>query len=221
MLVDDQRALLQRLIDWAPPRQGICLLTASASRLPLADESVDTILASPPYLTRIDYAAAYARELAIMGFDIARDRTLRETLMGTTLIRSSDHNHNGSSYGPLALSLVRQVGEHESKASAGYYLKQVRQYLDDLAASLREISRVAKMGAMMTLVVQDSYYKDIHIPLAQICIEQAEKQGWNLNSLAPKEVSRILTHMNTAARKYPKGRVNESVVVLKKERERG
>ncbi|WP_158609824.1 hypothetical protein [Micromonospora sp. CV4] len=215
LLVADQKHVLGRLAPDGDERSWSSLITASANRLPIADDSIDVILTSPPYLTRIDYAVAYARELAILGVDIAKDRTLRSGLMGTTLIRPTRTSVD-SDYGSLALNLVNQVSQHKSKASAGYYLKQVRQYLDDLASSFDEISRVAKSSATLTLVVQDSYYKDIHIRLADICIEEAESRGWKLESADPKEVRHLLTAVNTAARKYAKGRVDETVVILKK-----
>ncbi|HET8641928.1 MAG TPA: DNA methyltransferase, partial [Pseudonocardiaceae bacterium] len=50
------------------------LITASSKKLPIRDGSVGLVLTSPPYLTRIDYAVAYARELAILGVDILADR---------------------------------------------------------------------------------------------------------------------------------------------------
>ncbi|MEU1588788.1 DNA methyltransferase [Micromonospora sp. NPDC005710] len=216
LLVADQRYILNRLRS-SDELGGIqaTLITASANRLPLANRSVDVVLTSPPYLTRIDYAVAYARELAVVGVDIAKDRSLRSSLMGTTLIRPGQ-TANVPSYRTLATSLVNDVSKHKSKASAGYYLKQVRQYLDDLSSSFDEITRVTKDEATLTLVVQDSYYKDIHIRLAEICIEEAEARGWKLYAASPKEVTRLLTAVNTAARKYPKGKVNETVVTLKK-----
>ena len=98
------------------------------------NNSVGVILTSPPYLTRIDYAVAYARELAVLGIDVLGSRELRSSLMGTTLIRPV--RADGPAFGPLATDLLRRVSSHPSKASKGYYLKQVRQYLDDLCLSL-------------------------------------------------------------------------------------
>lgn len=191
------------------------IVTASSTALPIADMSVDAILTSPPYLTRIDYAVAYSRELAILGVDISRDRRLRSNLMGTTLIRQTAPDET-SPWGSLAQDLMERVSKHPSKASDGYYLKQFRQYITDLTLSFNEITRVAKSGARMTLVVQDSYYKDVPIALASICIDEAERRGWKLVGIRPIEVTRLLTQMNRAAQAYPKGSVSESVVYLEK-----
>ncbi|GAA1388895.1 hypothetical protein [Catellatospora chokoriensis] len=215
LLVEDQRFILDRLAEAPTGQNLVALLTASSSALPLRDSSIDVILTSPPYLTRIDYAVAYARELAILGVDIASDRTLRSSLMGTTLIRAAS-GHAASRYGPLATQLVSDVASHKSKASSGYYLKQVRQYLDDLYVSFEEISRVAKPGARMTMVVQDSYYKDIPINLAGICMEAGHRLGWHCSEPEQLEVSRTLTTLNKAARAYPKEKVVESVLTMRK-----
>jgi DNA modification methylase len=220
LVVAHQLSVGTRLGAYESPSGRCSIAIATASRLPLAKASVDAIITSPPYLTRIDYAIAYSRELAVLGTAVGRDRrrtsrSLRAQLMGTTLIRQNvpGHKHNS----PLALELLARVQEHPSKDSAGYYLKQIRQYLGDLTECLDELSRVAKSGAPMVLVVQDSYYKDIPIPLAKICIEECEARGWAL-ARRPKKynVKRYLTQLNTAARVYAKGDVAESVLSLRR-----
>ena len=216
-MIEEQKHISSRLRSEDYGKSRALLLTASSSALPIADSSVDVILTSPPYMTRIDYAVAYARELAIMGHDISKDRTLRQALMGTTLIRQGATAE--PTYGQLASDLVDAVSRHPSKASSGYYLKQARQYLGDLATSLEELTRVAKPTATMYLVVQDSYYKDVPINLADICIDEAVIRGWTATEVRPFEVNRILTKLNTSAQAYPKGAVVETVIAFRKERE--
>jgi hypothetical protein len=191
------------------------LVRANAAALPLQENSISTVLTSPPYLTRIDYAVAYRRELAVLGFDTALSRGIRASLMGTTVIRPASEDAIGG-LGELTRGLLRQISQHSSKASSGYYLKQAQQYFTDLAAALREISRVCKPGATMTLVVQDSFYKEIHLSLADICIAESEVCGWTLEKHDRFPVKRTLTSLNTAAKKYDKKTVTESAIVLRK-----
>ena len=69
------------------PRGERVLQVASSEKLPLAEASVDIVLASPPYCTRIDYAVATSVELSLLGF--VRDagfRDLRRGLIGTTTV---------------------------------------------------------------------------------------------------------------------------------------
>lgn len=214
-IVSEQKALKQRIRSRPPRRASSAIVTASAMALPLASGSVSAILTSPPYLTRIDYAVAYSRELAVLGIGGPRERRLRSSLMGTTMARPDALKQKGV-YEASATELVERIAEHPSKASGGYYLKQVRQYLDDLTASLDELTRVASGSATLTLVVQDSYYKDVPVPLAKICTEESVARGWTDPVPAVHEVKRTLTHLNTAARAYPKGRVAETVISLRR-----
>ena len=212
-MVSEQDVLLKRLASDPGGGGAVRLLTGSSTELPLASESVDVILTSPPYLTRIDYAIAYSRELAILGVDVMNGRGLRSNLMGTTLIRPT--HREDSNLGDVARDLIRRVSCHPSKASGGYYLKQVRQYLSDFSISLDEITRVAKHDAWLCLVIRDSFYKDEPVPLADICIQEAERRGWVFEKWSGFPVARSLTSLNSSARKYKKGRVDESVVTFR------
>ncbi|MFE8954245.1 hypothetical protein [Streptomyces althioticus] len=210
-ICEEQAFVVERLTTAPIRKKSTLLLTASAMNMPLQENSVDAVLTSPPYLTRIDYAVAYARELAILGIDIDGDRSLRRALMGTTLTRPvqvADCEHLSD----VSRDLLEKVANHGSKASSGYYLKQARQYLCDLADGLEEITRVSRAGAHMMLVVQDSYYKDISVPLAEICIAESERRGWELVGREAFPVKRTLTAVNTPARAYKKGEVAETVV---------
>jgi len=51
----------------------------------LAAESVAAVITSPPYLNRYDYTRTYALELALLGCDDARLRTLRQQLLSCTV----------------------------------------------------------------------------------------------------------------------------------------
>ncbi|GAB3952801.1 hypothetical protein GCM10027614_57090 [Micromonospora vulcania] len=215
LLLKEQRDISKRLESHMRVGVRPIVVNSSAKALPIASDSIDLVLTSPPYLTRIDYAVAYARELAVLGTDILANRSLREHLMGTTLIRPVDARL-GAIYGPTANQLVKAISEHQSKASRGYYLKQACQYLNDLVDSLDEISRVCKKGAVAIFVVQDSYYKDAPIRLADICEEEANLRGWTTTEKRPFEVSRTLTSLNKAAKLYPKGKVSETVLTLKR-----
>lgn len=213
-VLHEQDFITRRLASSPVRKRPALLITASAANMPLRDSSVDAVLTSPPYLTRIDYAVAYARELAILGINIDSDRSLRRALMGTTLTRPLQVE-NCDHLSKVSQQLLEKIANHDSKASSGYYLKQARQYLCDLADGLQEITRVCRPGAHMTLVVQDSYYKDISVPLADICIAEAELRGWKLAAREAFPVKRTLTAVNTAAQAYEKGEVSETVITFR------
>lgn len=217
---EDLDAIIERQIAFVSSRvrpgsfpKRACVITADARAMPITSESVDIIVTSPPYLTRIDYAVAYSRELALLGVNIASDRSLRAGLMGTTLIRRQ--NENPAVFGRVGSNLLSLIRKHDSKASSGYYLRQAHQYLSDLTSGLDEITRVCRRSATMHLVVQDSFYKDVHVPLADICVDEATMRGWVLENEPERfPVRRTLTSLNRSARTYKKGDVAESVLTF-------
>lgn len=212
LVVAEQDYLIDRLQSSPFGPGATTLVTASSDRLPIRDSSIDLILTSPPYLTRIDYGIAYSRELAVLGVDVMNGRDLRAGLMGTTLIRNNV-NHKFVP-GVVAEDLIKRVSSHSSKASSGYYLKQTLQYLRDLSSGFDEMTRVVRDGGSLCMVVQDSYYKDEHVPLADICVDEARIRGWDLVRMERFPVKRTLTTLNSSAREYKKSQVAESVITF-------
>jgi len=159
----------------APPATD--LRVASSVSLPLEDRSVDAIVTSPPYCTRIDYAIATLPELALLGFDESEVRQLRDSMIGTPTV-SGKVSDPLPEWGATCIDTLRRIGAHPSKDSKVYYHKVQWAYFDRMAKSLKELDRVLIDGGVAVLVVQDSYYKDVHVDLRGILIEMAEHMGW-------------------------------------------
>jgi hypothetical protein len=195
----------------------LVVLHADARRLPIHPSSVDVIITSPPYLTRIDYAVTTAPELVFLGYttkELLRD--IRSSIMGSTCIVGQKHEI-GEHWGPTCRALVENVRSHSSKASSTYYFKTYVQYFQDAESLLRECLRVLKPGASAFLVVQDSWYKDVHVPLGLIYGEMAVELGAVDVALVKDES--VKTHLglvNSGARRYKKGEISEQVVRLSK-----
>jgi hypothetical protein len=79
--------------------------------------------------------------------------------------------------GSTCNEFLASVGAHKSKASSGYYLKTHLDYFSKLSSSIDRIVTVMRPGAKAILVVQDSYYKDVHNDLPTIVSEMAELSG--------------------------------------------
>ena len=63
---------------------------SSSENLPIPANSVDLVLSSPPYCTRIDYGVATSPELAVLGLKMDTQlRELRGSLIGTPTIHDS------------------------------------------------------------------------------------------------------------------------------------
>jgi hypothetical protein len=175
---------------------------ASSDSLPLEDHTVDVVVASPPYCTRIDYAIATRIELAVLGIGRNRQmRSLRDTMTGTSTIRPEVPSRKPE-WGATCQRLLKAVSEHESKASQSYYVKTLLQYFHDIYQSLGEIDRCLRDRRHCILVVQDSYYKDVEVRLAEILREMGASLGWRLDQRSVFHVSRNMLGVNTRSQQY-------------------
>ncbi len=180
-----------------------CLLVASSSSLPLEDGTVDVVLSSPPYCTRIDYAIATLPELAVLGYGQLAIRRLRQQLIGTPTVPTSSPPIV-QEWGTTALTFLGALEQHAAKASATYYYKNHTQYFAGIYQSIGEISRVLKTGGRCILVVQDSYYKDIHNNLPQVFVEMAAVHGLTLQRRIDFPLTQVMARINPGARRYRK-----------------
>jgi hypothetical protein len=188
---------------------------ADSRNLPLADGSILTVITSPPYCTRIDYAVATLPELSTIGCHNHNPlKRLRDNMIGTPTV--SDRNIGiKKEWGDRARHFLSQVGSHNSKASGTYYQKFFCQYFNDFYLSLLELDRVLASGGNCVIVVQDSYYKEVHNDLAGITIDMVANLGWKLESRTDFPVKSLLANVNKSSRQYRKGsKAVESVLIF-------
>ncbi|MFP3524579.1 DNA methyltransferase [Pantoea sp. SIMBA_072] len=192
------------------------LLICSSTKLPLRDQSVDFVLSSPPYCTRIDYAVATLPELSVLFNTNEEIDSLRRSLMGTTTVPKNINNVN--KFGKTCNSFLEQVSCHESRASKSYYYKNLHQYFNDLKESISEISRVLKENSKCILVVQDSYYKDIYCDLHKIISEMMHENNlYEINSVHFTS-NKNMANINTKSKRYvARKKATESVLTFIKE----
>lgn len=163
--LEEQLYLINNIEYFNAPSELVKFSTASSRKIPLSDNTVDQVLTSPPYCTRIDYAVAMRPELAVLGIiNNAGFKELRAQTIGAPIIRQQELEPNVK-WGKSCNEFLNQVKEHPSAASQGYYYSNFLQYFDDMYCSFKEISRVCKKGTNVGIVVQDSFYKDLHIDL--------------------------------------------------------
>lgn len=182
----------------------------AAAELKLADTtttdldggSVDLILSSPPYCTRIDYSVATRIELAVLHpLTEVRTEDLGRRMMGST--RVPDHDISiQESWGATCTRFLTALRAHPSKASGGYYYKTHLDYFEKMARSLANVSEALKPNGAAILIVQDSYYKNIHNDLPGITTEMAEATGLKLRRRADFHLKRTMAGINPYTRTY-------------------
>lgn len=190
---------------------------ATSTNLPLRDNSVDAVISSPPYCTRIDYAIATKPELAILGCGTGNDlRALRERMIGSPIIAKQIPDIQ-TGWGECCLTFLEAVHNHSSKASSTYYYKNLLQYFDLIFCSFNEINRTLSYGKHCALVAQSSYYKDVLIDLPTIFIEMGDSIGWRLSNRSDFVVKHGMVDANHIAKKNRNSaKVTESVLLFSK-----
>ena len=210
-------AMVQALDQELEPSENCSALVsiASSDSIPTRQGTIDCVLTSPPYCTRIDYAVATSIELALLGIDSENGfNQLRRSMIGTSTVLPSPPSISNL-WGETCLNFLEDVSKHPSKASAGYYLKNHLQYFDGMFKSFKEISRVIKRGGLCILVVQDSHYKEVRNNLPQICIEMCESSGFSFQKKVDFEQMNTMAGRNPRTRQYRfNACATESVVFL-------
>jgi hypothetical protein len=191
-----------------------------ARALPAAPSSIDFVLTSPPYCTRLDYGASTRFELAV----IAPERMLtfpklRRELMGAPLVRSAGKPEIPVGWPASVRELLDRIRRHKSKASDSYYYKTYHQYFADADAALGAIAAALKPGASAALVVQGSYYKEVKVDLAALYADLAARRRLRLHTLHRIPVRTVLSTIHPGTQKYRRHwSYDESLVLLQKEK---
>jgi DNA modification methylase len=181
-------------------RWDIKLSDTTTATIP--DASVDLILTSPPYCTRIDYTAATRVELAILAPLLRYSAVeLGRQMIGSTRVP----NHEivpSPDWGPTCNAFLTALSKHPSKASAGYYYYTHLDYFDKIARSIAKLAKAVKSRGAAVLVVQDSYYKDIHNDLPTIISEIGAASGFELARTENFYLNRSMSGINPHTRIY-------------------
>ncbi|RYZ03028.1 MAG: hypothetical protein EOO73_29350 [Myxococcales bacterium] len=186
----------------ATPRKVSTTIDVSDSAaLPLATESVDAVIASPPYCTRIDYAVATWPELSLLGMTEPIFQKLRQRTIGSCLSPNVAPVKNAD-WGKTCRRLLAGIKRHPSHGSRTYYYRNHVAYFDSLHRSLEETWRILKPSGKSVLVVQDSHYKELHTDLQQIVTEMMEGIGFQLQHRTDFHIPRTKAAVNTRSRLY-------------------
>ncbi len=162
-----------------------------ARNLPLADNSADIIVTSPPYLNNVDYTKVYGLELSLMFLD----KSITKQVRGESLRSFITSNLPPENVPP-------EVGD------AGIKVPVIGNYFSDLEKSLMEIKRVLNTGGACYLVIGNSVVYGLQIFVDELIAEMAERLGMQ---------SEIIVGAERVADVKPR-RVNirESIIVMRK-----
>jgi hypothetical protein len=162
--------------------------------------TIDVVLTSPPYLTRLDYVIKHLPNLLILTGLLEIDvESLRRQMIGTT--KMVEKGVPDPKWGSECNKTLAEIRAHHSYASERYYFWHYFQYFKSLYKSLEiMISRLRKRGKGV-IVLQDSFYKDIEIRLDIIAIDMLSSMSVAARSVRRDEVKNNMKQLNPAHQK--------------------
>jgi hypothetical protein len=113
---------------------------ADARRLHLADESVDAIITSPPYMNAIDYMRGHRLSLVWLGYSLKDLRLVRSGSVGSERLGGQRVDRSG-----------RQPKTPDSATQ-----HRIDKYVGDIGRLVREFRRVARKGARVCIITANS-----------------------------------------------------------------
>ena len=212
------RAMIKQVREHGMRESGsVRVGVADSRKIPCANEEMDLVITSPPYCTRIDYVAQSRMSLAVLGEgpQQAHYTERRRSCMGTPLTRARDLVDPRPEWGKKVAGILQAIRTHPSRDSSSYYYKTYWQYFDDVFCSLSEVQRVLRRSGHAWLVLQTSYYKNIHIDLPELYASMSSELGFSSRVEFEHPVDRVLTSINTRAYRHLRDRsYREATVVL-------
>jgi len=209
------RSYASRLDELNDAFSAVCSCGAAAD-LQIEDGAIDAIITSPPYPNRTDYIRHYlpAAEILIGGDDGA-ERALRQAQIGTPLIR---HVLPAIALPASVESLIDRIRTHGSYASERYYAKGFQYYFADMSSTFDQMRRWLKPSGIAVVVVQDTYYKEVRVPVGDLLVDVARSAGLGLEARKDFPVRHALSRLSAKARaSAPSRAAVESVLMFRRQ----
>jgi hypothetical protein len=176
-------AFVRAIYDIRRYRNRACLdynlLRGDARKLTPDEGQFDVAVFSPPYPNSFDYTDVYNVELWVGGYLTGRasNTELRhQTLRSHVQIkRSFEVAHLKS---PTLVRISQQL-EHVRPALWNAFIPDmVRAYFDDMNIILSKLAKSLTEGGRAYMVVGDSRYQGVQVPVAEILVELAGELGF-------------------------------------------
>ena len=112
---------------------------------------------------------------------------------------------------------LREVSQHPSKASSTYYLKFFTQYFSDIFDFIQWLNHHTSSSAKGIVVLQNSYYKELPIPLLEIVKEISKSQGFQVDVVRQDSSARHMGALSPHQQAYaPDKKLTEFVLSFAK-----
>jgi tRNA G10 N-methylase Trm11 len=187
------------------------VMIEDARHTSLEANSVSAVITSPPYLNRNNYIAQQKAELAVLNMISSKDQYKK-------LVNSTFRSHTE---GKLDGELNPQLDEVQTLLNAIKLTKQnnpkiphmISGYFDDITTTLAEIDRVLKPGGVCALVVGNTRWGGVVVPVDHLLMLIAEEKGFIPEKII---VTRLKGNSPQQMKQFGRIAVRESIVIFRK-----
>jgi len=173
-------------------------------------DSFDLSIFSPPYPNSFDYTDVYNVELWMLGYFTSNDscKSLRENTLRSHVQVSRSYDVSFET--PKALEdVVSQLKKIRKDLWNQNIPEMVLAYFDDLYRLLLSMRKKISARGDVVIVVGDSAYKSIRVPVTKLLCEFAEQTGYEVKE------SRVLRKLRTSPQQGGGASLDESLIWLK------
>lgn len=158
------------------------VIYGNAEELPIASNSIDLIITSPPYASNaIDYMRAHKFSLVWLGYPIKELSEKRESYIGGEVLTNV-------AFEPLPIfttSIVAEVEEADKKKG-----QVLRRYYSEMARVLHEMYRVLKPGKSAIVVVGNSIMRNINTQTQNCLADIGQSFGFEVPGIGIRILDR-------------------------------
>jgi len=176
-----------------------------ARSLDLEDESIDTVITSPPYLNFVDYTKLYGLELSLFLKNSDEILKIRKSSIRSHI--SAEYKESGIPESDELKRIFELIGTIDDKTPL-----VVKGYFEDMYLAMKEMYRVLKNNGLAILVVGNACLPMITVDIDLILAEIGEHIGFKLKEIWVANVRWCDVHGIVKERP-----VRESIVILEKE----
>ena len=167
--------------DKYPVKNLVAIKKGDARRMStVPDNSVASIITSPPYLNALDYMRGHKMALVWLGYSISHLANIRNNSVGAEKMPDEKADL------VVAESLIANLC-HLDKLSIRK-CKMIQRYVLDMHSIIKESKRVLEKGSKATFVIGNSCLNGIYIENSKIVTNCAERVGLQLSSSWERDI---------------------------------
>jgi hypothetical protein len=147
-------------------------------------EKFKLCITSPPYLNTFDYTDIYRPELFLGKFVQDTDELYQLRLKTVrSHVQARWEMPTGSDFGMLYQQTIAHVIKNKEALMDKYIPVMIQAYFEDMSNILRLLKQKAEKGAQVWLIVSNSAYANLEVPVDLIIGDIGSRNGWNLKEI--------------------------------------